>query len=211
MLVWRRSLYIKFLIPDSTWWLSPGIASDGCDPYDSPRRSSCTSPHSGCSCDRFPGALSGRSCINLDVLRTWSPRIGVSDHFSAFSPLSHWVFEHEFLASPSSSAPRGILNVSFPNAPANNTYPKIFRAKLSSRIDEDVTGRRIWVSFDYWTKRNYRSFEWFTKSPFTMCCAVWQAVNNVSQITVTLHGICTPLFVQSRLQQYSQRSFFDSA
>ena len=60
-------------------------------------------------------------------------------------------------------------------------------------------------------KKYHRSFEWIAKSPFIRCVPVRQAVLNVSQIAVTLRGICPPFFVQDWLQQYCRSSFLDSA
>ena len=65
--------------------------------------------------------------------------------------------------------------------------------------------------FNHRTKRNYRPFEWFAKSPFVRCSPVRQEVWNISQIAVTLNGICPPFFFQASLQQHCRRSFFDSA
>ena len=38
-----------------------------------------------------------------------------------------------------------------------------------------------------------------------------QEILNVSQIGKTVHGICPPVFIRSRLQQYSRGTFFHSA
>ena len=53
----------------------------------------------------------------------------------------------------------------------------------------DWSFRGYWMIFNQWTKRNDRSFKWFTKTPFTWCFFIRQFVLHISQIAVTFHGV----------------------
>ena len=67
------------------------------------------------------------------------------------------------------------------------------------------------VIISQWTKRNDWSFKWFPKTSFVWSLPIRQEILNVSQIGKAFHGICPPIFIQTRLQQYSRSAFLYSA
>ena len=65
--------------------------------------------------------------------------------------------------------------------------------------------RRNRVILNQWTKRNDRSFKWLLQNVFHRASS-HQIIDlvNVSQIGVTFHWICPPIFIQTWLQQYGR-------
>ena len=82
---------------------------------------------------------------------------------------------------------------------------------LSKLMDSWLVFRRDRVILNQWTKRNDRSIKRFSKASFTWSLPIRQEILNVSQIIITLHGICTPFFIQTWLQQYGRSAFLFSA
>ena len=78
-------------------------------------------------------------------------------------------------------------------------------------MDSWLVPRRDRVVLKQWTKRNDRSFEWFPKKSLVWSFPIRQEIFNVSQIGITFHGICPPIFIQTWLQQYCRCTFFHSA
>ena len=61
------------------------------------------------------------------------------------------------------------------------------------------------------SERNYWPNEWFSQAPFIRCFPVRSEFLDVSQITVTFHGISPPFFIQTGLQKHCRCSFLDPA
>ena len=51
----------------------------------------------------------------------------------------------------------------------------------------------------------------FSKTPFVWSLPIRQEIWNVSQIGIAFHGICSPILIQTWLQQCCRRTFFHSA
>ena len=82
---------------------------------------------------------------------------------------------------------------------------------LSKLMDSWLVFRRDRVILNQWTKRDDWSFTRFSKASFVWSLSIRQEVLNVSQIGITFHRICPPIFIQTWLQQYRRRTFFHSA
>ena len=55
------------------------------------------------------------------------------------------------------------------------------------------------------------SVPWMVHQNVVLCLPVRQAILNISQLAVTFHGICPPIFIQTWLQQYRTHPFLNSA
>ena len=64
--------------------------------------------------------------------------------------------------------------VSFPDSTRVQNISEEYSEEhfLSKLMDSWLVFSTNWVIFNHWTKRNYQSFEWFTKSPFIKCFPV---------------------------------------
>ena len=51
----------------------------------------------------------------------------------------------------------------------------------------------------------------FSKTPFVWSFPIRQEILNVSQIRISFHRICSPIFILTWLQQHCRRTFFHSA
>ena len=71
--------------------------------------------------------------------------------------------------------------------------------------------RRKLVIYDHRSKRNNRSFKWYSEPPLIRCLPIRQQILYVSQIAVTFPGIRPPFLIQTWLQQYRRCPFFHSA
>ena len=60
-------------------------------------------------------------------------------------------------------------------------------------------------------KKNYWAFKSFSKTPFVWSFPICQEALDISQIATAFHGICPPILIQARLQQYCRCTFFHSA
>ena len=78
-------------------------------------------------------------------------------------------------------------------------------------MDSWLVFRRNRVILNQWTKRNDRSLNWFPKTSLIWGLPIRQEILNVSQIGITFHRICPPIFIQTWLQQYGRGAFFYSA
>ena len=63
------------------------------------------------------------------------------------------------------------------------------------------------VIFDHCSKRYHWSVKNHSQPPFILGLPIRQEILNVSQISVTLHGICSPFVTQTGLQQYRRCPF----
>ena len=111
------------------------------DPSDSPRRFPCSFPRSG------------RSRIEVDVLRTWSPpesfycsvfdweNIMVSPFWALTLPL-HWVFLHRFQMRPSFPVPQCLRPKCLLSrfSPRATHIQGTYLVRLPGRTDEVATG-----------------------------------------------------------------------
>ena len=195
---------------------SPASGSEswggGRDPSDSPRKSTWPPPRIGCS------------RIKVDVLSSWCPperllrpSAAGKIKFPFFGKYYFLWFEsfrvdfwcvHRFQLSMSETnmSPFQILTAyrAYPrNNPGKTFFPQL--------MDSWLVLRRNRVILNQWTKRNDRSFEEFSKTPFEWSLPIRQEILNVSQIGKAFHGICPPFFIQTWLQQYCRRTFFHSA
>ena len=129
--------------------------------------------------------------------------------------LLHRVSKHGFLTHLNSPAPQCLrpnyLLSYFP--PHTNAHPRKyswqdFRTEL---VDSRLVFRRTRMIFHHRNKRNYWSFEWFSKLPVINVFLSARRVLNISQIATAFHRIGQPFFIQARTHQCSTGSFFNSA
>ena len=193
--------------------LSSAILSNGWNPSDSPWRSSlCPSPRAGWSRVRW-------NFGKLDLVWTsWVFHLRLEiwkvHHFSAWGLRLHWVSEHEFLTRRNFPAPQYLRpKYLFPNSRRHHLISEEYSRQnfLTEPVESWLGCARNRMTFYHRTKRNYRSLEWFLISPFIWCFPVWQEVLNVSQISVTCHGISPLFFVWAWLQQYCKSTYLNSA
>ena len=77
-------------------------------------------------------------------------------------------------------------------------------------MDSWLVFRSYRVTLNQWTKWNNRSFKWFPKTSLMERLPFRKEILNISQIGVTFHGICPPIFIQTWLQQYCRGAFLYS-
>ena len=162
-----------------------------CNSSDFPWSLSCSSP------------LSRLSRIKEDVLRRCSPP-KISTVPSATGKMNFFTFhwrQHCLCIEPSGVEFRCVHILHFLNVCDHNiSFPDSLRVQC---IAEKCTWQDFWaelvqsrlvfcrdrVIFDHCSKRCYRSFTWFSKSPFARCLPIRQEILNVSQMAVTFHRI----------------------
>ena len=71
-------------------------------------------------------------------------------------------------------------------------------------MDSWLILRSYRVILNQWTKWNDRSFKWFPKTSCIRRLPIRQEICDVSQIGISFHRICPPIFIQTWLQQYSR-------
>ena len=97
--------------------------------------------------------------------------------------------------------------------PACNAFPRNFPGKTLGT--ELMQSRQVFnrnrVIFYHRSKQNNWAMKWYSEQPFTGCFPIRREILNVSQVAIAFHGICPPIFIQTRLQQCSRGAFFHSA
>ena len=198
--------------------VSPSYHDESCrgvheDPSDSPRRFSCSSP------------LSGLSRIKVDVLGSCSPPESLTVpsatgnmNFFTFHWRQHFLYIESFTMDFRCVHLLQFFNVcdknvSLPDSPCVQDITEEynwqdFRTEL---MKSRWVFSRNRVIFYHCPKRDNWSVKWHREPPFIRCLPIKQEILNVSQMAVAIHGIRPPFFVQTRLQQYSRRTFFHSA
>ena len=138
-----------------------------------------------------------------DVLSVWSPPKGFycsicNQEFVIFTAFRHYhLFRVEsFRMDCWCAHPFQLLKVpnqyvSVPNSPRLQYIPKEYSREhfLTKLMDSWLILRGYRMIFNQCTKWNDRSIKWFFKSSFERCFPTRQAILNVSQVTVTFHGI----------------------